>query len=294
MSDSRRESLKEKILNTEDLPTLPITVSRILELVDNPKTTAGMLSELINIDPVLAAKVLKVANSAFFGFPRRISTLNLAIVILGFSSLKHLCLSVGIMNLWPENEKGSGLEMNAFWSHSIATGVAARLIAKKVKYEIPGEAFVCGLIHDIGKLLLNDLLNEEYKEILSSSQEGIRPLHAIEEDTLGVDHSLVGGWLTEKWNLPHELVQSIKAHHNINGQNDNLLDMIVYVADSLAHRYKVGNSGNFNPDKFEECLTNLCEKFGIDMAKIDMDEIMTEYEEELVNSKAFFNLNSTT
>lgn len=291
MDTSRKEAIKEKILNTEDLPTLPSTVGKILELVDNPKTTAGMLSELINTDPVLAAKVLKVANSAFFGFPKRISTLNLAIVILGFSSLKHLCLSVGVMNIWDGAESESGLDMNGFWSHSIATGVAAKLLARKVRYDIPGEAFVAGLIHDIGKLLLNNLV-EEYEDVLKESEKKEFPLSDIEEKMLGVGHDQVGGWLIERWNLPHELVESIAGHHSSNGFHENPLFKILQAADSLAHHAKIGNSGNYVPVSFEEEVIDLFSDNGIDQSKINIEEILIDYENELENSKAFFNLNS--
>jgi len=291
MDVSRKEAIKEKILNTEDLPTLPSTVGKILELVDNPKTTAGMLSELINTDPVLAAKVLKVANSAFFGFPKRISTLNLAIVILGFSSLKHLCLGVGIMNIWEGSESESGLNMNGFWSHSIATGVAAKLLARKVRYDIPGEAFVAGLIHDIGKLLLNNLV-EEYQDVLKESEKKEFSLSAIEEKMLGVGHDQVGGWLIERWNLPPELVESIAAHHSSNGFHENQLFKIIRSADSLAHHAGIGNSGNYVPVSFEEEVADLFSDIGIDKSEINIDEIIIEYENELENSKAFFNLRS--
>lgn len=289
MDISRKEAIKEKILNTEDLPTLPSTVGKILELVDNPKTTAGMLSDLINTDPVLAAKVLKVANSAFFGFPKRISTLNLAIVILGFSSLKHLCLSVGVMNLWDGSDNESGLNMNGFWSHSIATGVAAKLLARKVRYEIPGEAFVAGLIHDIGKLLLNDLV-DEYQDVLKESEKKEISLSEIEEDMLGVGHDQVGGWLIERWNLPPELVESIANHHSSNGIHDNPLNKILRSADSLAHHAKIGNSGNYVPTSFEKEVTKLYSDIGVAQSEINIDEIVVEYENELENSKAFFNL----
>ena len=290
MDTNNKQITRDKILNADDLPTLPVIVGRILELVDNPKTTAGTLSDLINVDPVMATKVLKVSNSAFFGFPRKISTLNLAIVVLGFSSLKHLCLSVGVMSMWPQ-ENDTGFDMKAFWVHSISTGVAARLLARKINYEIPGEAFVVGLIHDIGKLLLNVLAEEEYEAVLKESQSGKKGMHEVEQEILGVDHSEVGGWLTEKWNLPPELVQSIAAHHSEDRIKDNQLNFIVKVANSLSHHAKVGRSGNYKQYDFEEDVIELYAHSGKNLSEEGIVEILMEFEEEIVKSEAFFSLN---
>ena len=290
MKTDNKQIIRDKILNADDLPTLPAIVGRILELVDNPKTTAGTLSDLINVDPVMATKVLKVSNSAFFGFPRKISTLNLAVVILGFSSLKHLCLSVGVMNMWPQ-ENETGLDMKAFWAHSIATGVAARLLARKVNYKIPGEAFVVGLIHDIGKLLLNGLVQEDYDTVLRTSQSGEKSMYEIEQEILGVDHSEIGGWLTEKWNLPPELVQSIAEHHGEDYTDDNPLIIILKVANSLSHYSQVGRSGNYKTYDFEKDAVELFAHFGKELSEEGILKIFVEFEEEIVKSEAFFSLN---
>ena len=265
MKTDNKQIIRDKILNADDLPTLPAIVVRILELVDNPKTTAGTLSDLINVDPVMATKVLKVSNSAFFGFPRKISTLNLAVVILGFSSLKHLCLSVGVMNMWPQ-ENETGLDMKAFWAHSIATGVAARLLARKVNYKIPGEAFVVGLIHDIGKLLLNGLVQEDYDTVLRTSQSGEKSMYEIEQEILGVDHS-------EDYT------------------DDNPLIIILKVANSLSHYSQVGRSGNYKTYDFEKDAVELFAHFGKELPEEDILKIFVEFEEEIVKSEAFFSLN---
>ena len=290
MTINNKQKLRDKLLNKDDLPTLPVIVGRILELVDNPKTTAGTLSDLINVDPVMATKVLKVSNSAFFGFPRRISTLNLAIVVLGFSALKHLCLSVGVMNMWSQ-DNDTGFDMKAFWTHSIATGVAARLLARKVNYEIPGEAFVVGLIHDIGKLLLNDLIQEEYEIVLETCKSGEKGMYEIEQEILGVDHSEVGGWLTEKWNLPTDLVHSIAGHHSENHRDDEPLNIIVKAANSLSHHSKVGRSGNYKIYDFEKDAFELFAYFGKNLSEEEILKILVEFAEEIVKSEAFFSLN---
>ena len=169
-----------------DLPSLPMVVSKIVELVDNPKTNAATLSSLIATDPGLTARMLKLANSAFYGFPRRIGTINLAIVVLGFNTVKDLGVSSSLVDRFNISHEISGFDMTGFWEHSIGTAIAARMISRVGSYRVIGEAFVTGLLHDIGK--------------------------AIDRETEGT-HTQIGADFMRRFKESEEVVNAIESHH---------------------------------------------------------------------------------
>jgi HD-like signal output (HDOD) protein len=134
------------------LPTLPTVVSRLIELVDSPRTSAALLARLISADQALTAKVLKLANSAYYGFPREISTVNMAIVVLGFNAVKEMGLSISVFDVFKKTASSPLFDVAQFWEHSVGCGVAARMLARNYRPAIAGEAFVAGLLHDVGKV----------------------------------------------------------------------------------------------------------------------------------------------
>src|SRR6185295_7476712 len=146
------------------LPTLPTVIAKMLELVDNPKTSASSLANLISRDQVLTAKILKLANSSFYAFPRQIATVKLALVVLGFENVKEMALSLSVLNSF-KGENNKYFDTSLFWQHSIAVGAATRMLARETCYRLAGEAFVAGLLHDIGKIVLNQYLPKEFGQI---------------------------------------------------------------------------------------------------------------------------------
>jgi len=149
---NRVRSITEKIIG---LPTLPTVVSKMIELVDNPKTSAQTLTSLISTDQALTAKILKLANSAYYGFPREIISVNLAVVVLGFNTVKDMGLSVSVLDAFKSNQDEGIFEMTKFWEHSICCAIGAKMLARTYGYRITSEAFVAGLLHDVGKVVLN-------------------------------------------------------------------------------------------------------------------------------------------
>jgi HD-like signal output (HDOD) protein len=191
------------------LPTLPTVIAKMLELVDNPKTSASSLSNLIMRDQVLTAKILKMANSSFYAFPRQIATVKLALVVLGFENVKEMALSLSVLNSF-KGENNKHFDTSMFWQHSVSVGACTRMLARETCYRLAGEAFVAGLLHDIGKVVLNQYLPKEFAEIQTLIFEGGVPCDRAETEILGVTHAEVGAWLAERWNLPVILVEAIR------------------------------------------------------------------------------------
>lgn len=244
------ETVRTKVRGLAKLSTLPFVAMRVMELVENPKTSASQLVELISTDQVLAARILKLANSAYYGFPRKISTLNLAIVVLGFNALRDLVLSISIIDrFW--GDKKNELDLEQFWRHVLTVGRGAKLLAKYLNYPIVGEVFVAGLLHDIGYMIMLQQFPDDFIKVFAAAKEQKEDFHTLEDRLLSYNHQQLGAWLAEGWNLPPKLVESIKYHHRPERSiNHKELTTIVYLADLISA--SIGADSGLN---FSEALT---------------------------------------
>ena len=220
------------------LPTLPLVASRLLESIADPDAaTSEEIGGLIALDPALTARTLKLANSDFYGFPRKVGTVDLAVVVLGPDTIRDLVLSAAVFQtLDPTWKTLAGL-----WSHSLACGVAARAMADRCGYRLDAEAFAAGMLHDIGKVALRQTHPERFEAALALVREQGLSMAVAERGVLGSDHAEVGGWLAERWGLPGDLVEAIACHHRPEQARLNPeLVSLVHIADWLAGR--TGNS----------------------------------------------------
>jgi HD-like signal output (HDOD) protein len=230
-------TLKEKIQNIIHLPALPAVAMEAINIIENPKTNVHTLSQLISKDQVLASKILKIANSPFYGYSKTISTLDFAIVVLGFDTLKDAVLSVALIS---HLNKGVSKDFNmmAFWNHSVATSIIARELTKYLGYNTHiTESFVAGLIHDLGILILNQYFRKEFEEVIEISKPDDITILEAERKIFGTTHDEIGSWLAQRWNFPKTLIEAIRFHHNPTyAVVDKQLSAIVHFADILAQR----------------------------------------------------------
>lgn len=246
MDEAKQQRLKKVTQSIIGLPTLPAVVTQLIGLIDNPKTSARNVAQLISADQALTAKILKLANSAFYGFPREIATVDLAVVVLGFETVKNLGLSVSVLERFSSAGENTHFDRQKFWEHSIACGVAAKLLAEKLHYRsFSGEAFAAGILHDIGKLILSQYFSVDFKQIIDLMEQGDLYIGKAEEEILGVTHADVGGWLAQRWNLPDQLEDAITFHHAPGraapGRNE--LPSLIHLADLLCRRERIGDAG---------------------------------------------------
>ncbi|MCP4724334.1 MAG: HDOD domain-containing protein [bacterium] len=274
----QNERIKRIAENILSLPALPTIVAKMIELIDDPRTSAKQITKLISTDQVLTAKILKLANSAFYGFPRKIGTVTLAIVVLGFDTIRDLGLSVSIIGRFKNRGAATNFDMSRFWEHAIACGVVGKGIAQMHNIEQSGEVFVAGLLHDIGKLVLSQYFPKEFNAIVERVQTKGESFRQAEIEVLGIGHGLIGSWLTEKWKLPENLVECIEHHHTPNKAELNpRLTSIIHFADHLIKWKKIGYSGDdMTPKLSTAVLDNLNIKFTED------EEIDLEYYNEFI------------
>jgi len=237
--------IKALIANVDALPALPGVAAQALAVFNNPKATHRDLADIISTDQSLVAGILKLANSAYYGFSRKIATVNDAIVLLGFNTIRSLILASTVKDRFSQPVPGYSLAAGEMWKHSIVCAMTARNIARRVKFASPEEAFVAGLLHDIGKLILNLHVGQLYREILEQVSTGKVTFNMAEQQFLGADHAEVGAKVAEKWNLPSELVDTIGNHHLTGGAgNLSQLTAIVHVADALCLMLGIGLGGD--------------------------------------------------
>jgi len=208
-----KQAVQKVVDRLKDLPTLPSVVQQIIQIVDSPHTSASDLNRAISLEIGSSAKVLKLVNSAFYGFPKRIETLTQAIIILGFNTVRSLALSISMLDFLSAGGSDHRLNHVEFWRHSIATSIMARAIAKKNFPQMAEEVFVSGLLHDIGILILDQFLPGEFKKAYVRIGRDKMTLYQAEKEELGITHCEVGRMLAMKWNLPDPLLYSISYHH---------------------------------------------------------------------------------
>lgn len=239
-------NIQQSLLNISSLPTLPTVIERITCLLQNPKTSAEEIGRAITTDQSLASKVLKLVNSAFYGFPGRISTITHAIVILGFSTVKNIVLTASIFDAFKDKSISvADFDLEQFWIHSIACGAASHAIAKTMGNKDKEECFIGGLIHDIGKLILCRYFPEEFLSVLTYSYNNDTLFYEGEKRFLDISHEEIGSYVARQWNLPLKLQNSVKYHHNPLPVYDNYINTaIVHCGDVFVRALDYGNGGD--------------------------------------------------
>lgn len=232
--------LRNRIEKLGDLPTLPHVVQRIAAMIGRPNVSTEEIGSIIEKDQVLAAKVLRLANSPFYGFPSRIGSVSHAVIVLGFNVVKGLTLCASALSIM----KDAG--MDQLWRHSLGVAITANLLATRLEIKNPEELFVSGLLHDIGKVVLyvkwSDVGNC-IKDALTSG--GDRSLFEVELELTGLSHADIGGCLADAWHLPITLREPVLYHHNPTLAKEAVLQTaIVHVADVLVKGLACGNPGD--------------------------------------------------
>jgi putative nucleotidyltransferase with HDIG domain len=284
MADTRH--VENLIRNMGELPTIPSVFLTVNKMLSDPRTSAVDVGKAISEDQVIASKALKLANSAFYGLTSRVNTISHAVAVLGFSATKNIVLTTSVLSALNFKKNIDGFSLAAFWKHSAAVGAITRLIATEVLPAKREEAFVIGLLHDIGKLILAICTPEDFAKCLNFAINKDCLFLDAEKEVLGICHTEVVALINERWNMPAEIATVIISHHkNISecGEHSELV-AIVKLADVLARGLRFGHACDNSIPIIEG---NIFDFLKITPKKLDA--ILTASTEALQNSMSFLN-----
>lgn len=231
----KRKAVKKRLRKLEGVPTLPPIVQRLNQMIEDERVSLNQIAEIIEKDQVITTKVLRLANSAFYGFPRKVSTVNQAMMFLGINVLKILIMTSSIFEIIHKEDV-------SLWEHSIGVAACARIISEKANIPEPQEIATAGLLHDLGRVIEMVTFKEEFTAIKMLVEKGEDALNA-ERSILGIDHAEIGAFLMTQWNLPERLIEAVQAHHFLeNTKKYKKEASCLHLADLLVHARGYGKT----------------------------------------------------
>ena len=269
--EMEKDELRAKIYSKiDEIPTLPVIIPKLLTLMENDKTDAADVADVISRDPALTSKILKVANSAYYGFSKGISSLEKAVPLLGFNMVQSLALSIGVLRSFPEGKKSTHFSQQDLWIHSLAVATVMKELGKRFgKGEDREYLFIMGLLHDIGKIVLDQYFGELFHRAIEEFHNlGNIELHQAETREIGVDHGEVGAMLLTRWKFPDKICNAIAVHHRSEIPEGTNCDDVAMLrtADVLAHELGLEEGGNPMPPEIHDA----------DLKILEMDENQLE------------------
>jgi len=275
--------LSQKLAAAVDgMPAFPKSVQAILDLTRDVNCTPKDLVQVIDKDPVVTVKILKVINSAYYSLPKQVTSINHAVVFLGFNTIKNLALGIAAIGMLPKSN-AAGFDVQQYLLHSLATANIAKKIAGDVEGADPMDCFIAGLLHDFGKVVFAQFMPNEFRQALEACKESGSSLHEALRQIIGVDHAVVGGMLVEKWRFAPNLVQTIQ---NMHGPDvlDTPMVACVFAANQISKKLQFGFGGN----PFAEPLPPvIARRLGGDLDHViaELGDLQALYEEAQVFSK---------
>lgn len=266
----------------DGMPAFPKSVQKILELTRDVNCSPKDLVQVIDKDPVVTVKVLRVVNSAYYSLPKQVTSINHAVVYLGFNTIKNLALSIAAIGMLPANN-AAGFDGGQYLLHSLATAGIAKQLAQRVEGADPMDCFIAGLLHDFGKVVFAQFMPEEFKKALALSQENKTSLHANLRQIIGVDHAVVGAMLVDKWRFPADLVETIR-HQYSPELKDTPMIACVFAANQISKKLEFGFAGN---PYVEELTPTIAKRLGgtLDELIASLGDLAPLFEEAKIFSK---------
>jgi putative nucleotidyltransferase with HDIG domain len=264
--------LDSLIKQIEELPPLPDIVAKLLRLSRDPDVSTRELVDLIKHDPALTTKVLRLCNSSYYGLPRKINSIQESLVYIGTDTLVNFVLAGCLSTFYQQAQEGYGLEKGELWRHSVGCAIASSRIAAKDDPDAGGEAFTAGLLHDIGKIILNTFVGEEIEAILHKVENERLSFEHAERLVLGFSHTEAGARLAQHWNLPESLIDAI-AHHQdpVNATVDKKLVAQVHLGNILCISFGIGVGNDGMAYTFHPMALNITGTQVSELYKMSLD-----------------------
>jgi len=268
-------------LVVKEIPTLPIVYQQLFSKMSNPNVSVPQLAEIVSKDQSLATKILKLVNSAFYGYKKEITTISRAMVILGFRTVRNAALAISVFDYVAGMSDNPNFQIEEFWKHSLCTASAAKVVGSHVGIKQQEETFVCGLLHDVGKLIMKKYFEEDFDEVCDYAVLKDMSWSAAEEELLSVSHCSVAKAVLRSWNFPPNLIEAVQFHHSMSS-GSSYPDMValINVCNRLSYELGMGSPASLKP---ADCDPRALQELGItwDDAMAHHEEIMAETEQAL-------------
>lgn len=279
------KELEKAILRAGDLPTIPLVAIKVMKLIEKENASVDELAKIVAADPAVAARVIKISNSAFYGCQRQIKTLSGAIVILGFNTLKSLVVAASIKEVY----KPFDLFAKRLWEHSFGAALAARIIAINTRLANEEESFLGGLFQDVGKIIMNNLDREKFQTVMQKCSDEGASFEEIEKTVYQFSHDAVGAYVMKKWNFPETLIKAILHHHQVNFSTvDDIylirLVCIIGLADMFCQKLGIGE--NEPRENLDLSKSSAAQLFNLEESRIA--QLLEMFRETFERDKAYF------
>lgn len=277
--------LKSVVATVGDLPPMPAVAVKVMELLQDPESTADGLANAISADPAVSARILKIANSSFYGLQRQVSTLKAAIVILGQKTLRSLVLAASLTGM----HRKYGLQEKMLWEDSVGAAIAGRLLAQHLRSIDPEEAFLAGLFRHIGKVVRSNNNNEEFTNIIQAVYNGEGTFSVLEKDYFPHNHAVVGAAVLDKWNFASALVQSTLHHEDMDIDPDEdaaayRLTAAINLAGAMCRKLGIGQR---SPEEDLD-LSETAGAKALGMTQEELDELVADFEKVYAENRGLF------
>jgi len=286
-SEEKQKKLKKlvNLVNRSEIASIKSIVSGVVRIINDPKASIWDLKEMVEIDPPLTAKVLKVANSVYYSPPKKIGEIKQALIWIGFDTLKEMALSQKVSEIFNKNGSVEGYSISSLWKHCVAVALITKMIYRKEFRERGANAYVAGLLHDIGIIVESQFLQNDFSLVLSKAKNAKTNLSEAEQEVFGLNHADIGMAIAENWNLPQEIAGAIGYHENPleAEQGSSKLASTLYIAEYCSQNSSIGYSeAPFqNKEIFEQCLAVLkMDPLALDLIVEDAKRELNEMEDQ--------------
>ena len=286
------EQIQARISGIENIATLPHVATEILSILQNQNASMRQISDVIEKDPSITAKILKISNSPIWGFSGRIDNLQRALVLLGLKQVSNIVIAVSMYTTFNKLKPNPEFDREKFWLHSIGTSQIARSLAQKLGLNFHGEEFVASLIHDIGKIILDQFFTDTFVQILKESHDQGIPSLELEKQFMGATHAQIGALLLERWKFPHSIIRAVGYHHNpiaVDANKD--LVATIRLADVMCELWGIGFDEDIKAvDLYSDSGWHILKQFAPQIIRLDIERFLFEVDKEIEKAKMFIEL----
>lgn len=264
----------------KDIPTLPVIYQQLFQAMQDPDYSVPQVSDLIAQDQALSAKILHLVNSAFYGYNKQINTISRAVVILGFRAVRSAALAISVFDYFKDEGESCGIDMKDFWVHAIAVATACKVLAEQAKLAQQEEAFVVGLLHDVGKLIEKRYFADDFEDLCHAAQEQHLTWFAGEQMLFQVNHATIAKAVFRAWDFPAVVVDAIQHHHEPEKAGASPQSAaLVHVADCVSYRMRLGAPGAYPPAACSPAALKI-----LGLTEAQTDDLHARIREELESS----------